>query len=266
MIDGEKNTISEDELHAFVDDQLSDERKLIVQAWLKDNSEDAEKVAAWKKQNAAIRKLFTQPNEEKAAIDLAADEELMKLVSRRKPAKYLGGFKVWRQIAATILGATGLVAVAVGYNAYQGESEKVYAHNLPEVSRVSYSVYSGEIKHPVEVWSDEKEHLSQWLGKRINRELALPNIADEGFKLLGGRILPLKGAASAMLMYEDDFGERLTLIIGPDKNGVVSSFRYSELENIQTYYWGDSEYGYAISSRFGREKMKVLAQALHKQL
>lgn len=266
MIDGEKNTISEDELHAFVDNQLSDERKLIVEAWLKDNLEDAEKVKAWALQNAAIGKLYTSAHAEISAADIAADVKMIEALSHRNSVKESNRSKPWRQVAAMLVGATGLVAAALAITTYQGEGKKVYAHNLPEVSRVSYSVYSGEIKHPVEVWSDEEEHLSQWLGKRINRELALPNIVSQGFKLLGGRIVPLKGAASAMLMYEDDFGERLTLIIGQDKNGVASSFRYSELEDIQTYYWGDSEYGYAISSRISREKMKVLAQALHKQL
>lgn len=265
MIDGEKISISEDELHAFVDNQLSDERKLIVEAWLKDNPEEAQKVESWTLQNQAIRKLFVTANDE---ASLAEDEEMIRMIARKKQKKYGTGLKQWHKVAAVLLGTTGLLAGAFAFDIYQNSNKphKVYAHNLPEASRVSYSVYSGEIKHPVEVWSDENEHLSQWLGTRINRDLALPNIVSQGFKLLGGRILPLKGKASAMLMYEDDSGERLTLIIGQDKNGVVSNLKYSELENIQTYYWGDSEYGYAISSKISREKMKVLAQEIHKQL
>ena len=52
------DSFSENELHAYVDGQLTPERRAQAEAWLAEHPEKAAEVAAWQAQNAAIRAAF----------------------------------------------------------------------------------------------------------------------------------------------------------------------------------------------------------------
>ena len=57
--------------------------------------------------------------------------------------------------------------------------------------RVSaHQVYAVEVRHPVEVGADEADHLVTWLSRRLGLALAAPDLAGQGFELVGGRLLP----------------------------------------------------------------------------
>src|SRR5262249_58047212 len=54
----------------------------------------------------------------------------------------------------------------------------------------AYRVYVVEVRHPVEVTGGERPHLVQWLSKRLDYELRIPELEQSGLKLVGGRLLP----------------------------------------------------------------------------
>ena len=54
MIDREQ-PVTEDELHAYVDGELTADRRAAIEAWLAAHADDAAKVAAWRAQAEAIR-------------------------------------------------------------------------------------------------------------------------------------------------------------------------------------------------------------------
>ncbi|MGL1919981.1 MAG: anti-sigma factor [Hyphomicrobiales bacterium] len=269
--------ITEDDLHGFVDGMLSDEKTALVEQWLGEHPEDAEKVQAWFEQNEALQNMFAMPEEDLTDISYENDEALIEAYAAQ--AKVLDGVKVkkpgfnWRALAAAV---PALIIGAIGGSLIPSEITPpievetigiAYIQNLPEVSRASYSIYSGEKRHPVEVRSiDDKQHLIDWLGKRIDKKLTPPDLTNKGFNLFGGRILPLEGKPSAMLMYEDITGERLTLIIGQNKDNEDTSFSFAQKAGIQTFYWIDQEFGYAISGKMSREKMEAIANEIYKQL
>src|SRR5262249_33122300 len=54
----------------------------------------------------------------------------------------------------------------------------------------AHRVYVVEVRHPVEVTGGERPHLVQWLSKRLDYELRIPELEPSGLKLVGGRLLP----------------------------------------------------------------------------
>ena len=54
MMDRDQS-VTEDELNAYVDGELPADRRAAVDAWLATHADDAEKVAAWRKQADLIR-------------------------------------------------------------------------------------------------------------------------------------------------------------------------------------------------------------------
>ncbi|MBL1420175.1 MAG: anti-sigma factor [Alphaproteobacteria bacterium] len=269
--------ITENDLHSFVDGMLSDERTVVVEQWLAEHPDDAAKVQKWFEQNEALQHMFAMPEEDLTDISYENDEALIMAMSKKaeqaeQDAKPKKQWFDWRMIAAAfpmliIGGITGSLGT-LQYAERQSDMDGfAYVQNLPEVSRASFAIYSGEKKHPVEVRSvDDKEHLIAWLGKRIDKKLTPPDLTSKGFNLFGGRILPLEGKPSAMLMYEDITGERLTLVIGQNKNNEDTSFSFAQKDGIQTFYWIDQEFGYAISGKMSRVQMEAIANVVYEQL
>lgn len=270
--------ITEDDLHGFVDGMLSDEKTILVEQWLSEHPEDAAKVQAWFEQNEALQAMFAMPEENLTDVSFEEDEALIEAyaarekVLDREPLPKAG--INWRLLAAAfpalIIG--GIVGSLITTELAPktdggGVIDIAIMQSLPEVSRASYSIYTAEKKHPVEVRAvDDKQHLIAWLGKRINKELTPPDLTQSGFNLFGGRILPLDGKPSAMLMYEDVTGERMTLVIGQNKDNEDTSFSFAQKDGIQTFYWIDQEFGYAISGKMSRDQMEAIANEIYKQL
>ncbi|MGO7711774.1 anti-sigma factor, partial [Rhizobium johnstonii] len=51
------------------------------------------------------------------------------------------------------------------------------SETLPKQAETAFIVYAAEVRHPVEVFSNEEAHLATWLGKRLSIEnLKIPNL------------------------------------------------------------------------------------------
>src|ERR1700738_4857792 len=84
--------VTEDELHAYVDDELPAERRGDVEAWLAGHPDDAERVGSWRPRAEELH----------ARADAAAEEPVPKRLEMerlvRQPRKWIYG-----AIAATLL-------------------------------------------------------------------------------------------------------------------------------------------------------------------
>jgi anti-sigma factor RsiW len=128
-----------------------------------------------------------------------------------------------------------------------------------------------EVRHPVEVDASQQQHLVQWLSKRLNRPLKVPVLSATGYDLVGGRLLPGDGGARAQFMYQNAAGERVTLYIGAvegakQKGMEETAFRYAREGSIDTFYWVDQGFGYALSGKLPRQALLQMAEAVYKQL
>lgn len=256
MTDPWTGDIPEEDLHAYVDGQLSSDRQALVEAWLKDNPTMAATIAAWRAQNEDIRALFVGGGA--ADADADADVSMVRALHSRQsqPAPR------WQlAAAAAVLLAFGGLAGALLTRALDQSSPSPMALSLPEASRDSYLVYAGEVRHPVEVGADQEAHLESWLGKRLGAALTAPDLAPLGFHLVGGRLVPFGGAPGALLMYEDSSGARLTCLIARDATG-GTGLRFADANGVATFSWVEGGLGYALSAPFTRERLLDVANAV----
>src|SRR5258708_10697016 len=79
MID-RNSPVTEDELHAYVDDEIAADRRGAVEAWLASHPEDAARVAQWRAQADAIRARYGML----APEPVPARVHLRKLTPRRR--------------------------------------------------------------------------------------------------------------------------------------------------------------------------------------
>ncbi len=248
--------VTADELHAFADGQLEGEDLAHLEDWLKDHPEDAEAVRAWQAQNQQIRATFS-PYEQ----SMPGDGRLV----QDRPAK---------PVANRGFGRTGLAAAAICLFV----AGAVTGHMLPfatntdpadmqlhEQASSAFLIYTSEVRHPVEVRAEEKDHLATWLGKRLGHKFSTPDLSATGFSLVGGRLVPVSGEAGALLMYENKEGKRLTVLVGKSEQNAVTSFRFASNGPVETFYWIDDRLSYAVSGEIPRDALRKVADDCYRQ-
>lgn len=247
-------TVTEDELHAYVDGQLPAERCGAVEAWLAAHPDDATRVAAWRGQAELIRARFCA----------VADETLPQRLNVARLARSR------RRRGAAMAAAAVIVAFLAGGVAgwlargAEGASPSDLARFTSDALK-AYRLYVVEVRHPVEVTGDERPHLVQWLSKRVGSPLRAPELEKMGLKLVGGRLLPGPTGATAFFMYEAPSGERFTLYCGHTKDQ-ATALRYIASDRNAAYYWVDSDVFYVLTGPAEREKLHAIAQAAYDQI
>ncbi|HEX9858420.1 MAG TPA: anti-sigma factor, partial [Paracoccaceae bacterium] len=138
--------------------------------------------------------------------------------------------------------------------------------SLADTALRAHATYVVEVVHPVEVQAEEAAHLTGWLSKRLGRPLAPPDFSTQGFRLMGGRVVPSGAGPAALLMYEDDLGRRVTLFAAPGKAGGDTAFQFAQSDKAQSFTWVDGALSYAVSGDIPREVLRALALSAYDQL
>ena len=246
--------ISEAELQAYVDGQLPAARAIEVARHLEQHGEDAERAAAYRRQNEMLHQAFDHLLEEPVPPQL------------RPPERRSWGFLKHYAVAAGLMMASGLAGWHLhGYVAAPAPGQIVY---LPRVAAVAHAVYSPEVRHPVEVGADQEAHLVRWLSKRLGSNLKIPHLAEQGYALVGGRLLPGDRGPAAQFMYQDAKGLRMTLYVrvSNESRAQTTAFRFAQENNVGVFYWLDGKLGYALSGETDRGELLRVAESVYRQL
>ena len=249
---------SENDLHAYVDGGLDEDRRAEVERWLAENPEAAAEVADWQRQNDLIRAAFA------AEAPDAADAAQVAAVARAYRRWWLPVSAGTAAAAAVTLFLLGAGAGVVGTLALAPSAAG--PEGLPAAARANYLIYTREVRHAVEVGADDEAHLVSWLGKRIGSEFSAPDLSADGFHLVGGRLVPFRDTPGALLMYEDGSGQRLTLLMGRNEDNAQTGFRFDEAGPVQTFYWIDGPVGYALSGEIDRARLERIGRLVYRQL
>ena len=230
---------------------------------------------AWRAQRDALRRLHREVLEEPVPPALVAAAELV-AARQAQHARWMR----WGGIAAGLLLAFGSGwLLKAGWDVQQfapAIAVSPAAREFVHAAAVAHAVYAPEKRHPVEVAAAEQQHLVQWLSKRLDRPLKVPDLSAQGYALVGGRLLPGAEGARAQFMFERADGERLTLYIGsldaasqkPAQAGArqETAFRYSSEGPVPSFYWVDQGFGYALAGQLPRETLLGLAGVVYRQL
>lgn len=254
--------VSEADLHAYVDGFLDADGQDRVEQFLAQNPEKASEIADWQTDSASLRQAF-------AAHAQPRDSDHQMIARAAGSTRRSGHHGARAAIAATIalVFAAGAAVGHYGPPLWNPQPvELTYSEILPRESQNAFLVYAGEVRHPVEVFADEEKHLAIWLGKRLAIEnLKVPDLNPLGFKLVGGRLLPVDGRPGAMFMYEDATGQRITVIVGRNAENRTTSFRFASADRLETFYWIDGDLGYAVTGEISRDLLRRIAEECYRQ-
>ncbi|WP_043617465.1 anti-sigma factor family protein [Chromobacterium violaceum] len=252
-----------DKLQAYLDGELSPSEAEALEAWLERHPEAARQLEQWRRQDEALRELWALPGREPVPGRL--------LDAARPPARRAAP-AWWRQgMAAGLVFALGLGGGWYGRLAYQADRPAVAASaptdSFPRQAAMAHVVYSPDIQRPVEIGADQEAQMVAWLSRRMRSQIKPPRLAQAGYELIGGRLLPGERGPVAQFMYHDASGLRVTLYVA---NGVrpqaESGFHFASQGPVNVYYWWERGQGYALSAGMPRERLAALARLAQRQL
>ena len=251
--------IDDSTLHAWLDDELDAARRVEVDRWLAANPEAASRVQHWAADREALRALLAPL--ETVPPPAALVERVLKAV----PASPVTRWALAASAAALLL-AGGIVGAALGWRAAATPAQASADLAAGWVQRAAYahSVYVPEPRHAVEVRAQE-EHLARWLTRRIDLPVKLFDLREQGFELVGGRLLPDGDGKSAQLMYEDAQRLRVTVYLRKPPEGSDVAFRFERHGEVGLFYWVEAGAGYALVGALPKEQLLALAQSIHRQ-
>ena len=291
--------MTEAELHALVDGQLTPERQREIEAYLASRPDEAQRADIYRAQKRELRALFDP------VLDEALPQRVLDAARPRTPW-YL------QRIAAGV--AIALISGAAGWGLRGGGSAEspstvlsqkgpasitmaevaTPATGFAQRAAVAHAVYSPEQRRPVEVDAAHEDQLIAWLSKRMGAPMKPPHLQAVGYALEGGRLLPGGRGPVAQFMYRDEAGSRLTVYVSNEvgdlaapagdvassvsssvSNSVSSSapgkntetaFRFAREGKVNVFYWVEGAFGYAISADADRAALARVSGEVYRQL
>lgn len=248
-----RREITETELHAWLDGELSEARRTEVESHVAAHPEDAERVAAYRRNDHALQ----------ARFDEVLDEPVPERLREHRAPK--------RRSLLPYAAAAGWIFLGglAGWHLHglKGAEQRAEPPSWARRAAVAHAVYSPEVRHPVEVAADQEAHLVAWLSKRLGTPLKVPRLDTLGYALVGGRLLPGDQGPVAQFMYQDGQGQRLTLYVHASREpSRETAFRFAQDGNVRQFYWIDRRLGYALSGEIGKEDLLRIANAVYQHL
>jgi anti-sigma factor RsiW len=249
--------ISETDLHAYVDGKLTPERAAEVEAWLAARPDKAAEIANWQRQNEALNALFSATASETVPTRLDPH-----LIARSRPMPTR-----WPQMAAA-----AVVLLALG--GALGWAGREFARPAPRdgvitMAVAAHALFVKENRHAVEVAASDRDHLVSWLSNRVERPINPPDLAPDGFSLVGGRLLPgheSEPGPAAQLMYENAAKERVTVYITaalPDRS---IQKQFTTRDSLDAFYWSNDKITCTVVGDLPPEQMQAVAKKVYQQL
>jgi anti-sigma factor RsiW len=125
-------------------------------------------------------------------------------------------------------------------------------YNLAEATQAS------EGRLLVDFTADDMPELGKWFGAKLNRNLAIPDLTQQGFALQGGRMIIVGGRPAAQLLYKNDANDTVGLVIAFSERREQQP-RVDSRQGVNVVHWHRGGYAYAFAGRIEGQRLRALA-------
>lgn len=255
------SSISDVDLHAYVDGELTAARRAEVEAYLANSPSDADRVKEYRDLTLALHALGEEAELNRNPEIETLTATLEKTIGRRRLTQRL------MRVAAVS------AFIIAGFGAFTTYSDR---SDAPEDRFVAFTqqatdahlLFAGRLAEPKEVRLDEKSRVVSWLSQRLTGiPLQAPDLEPFGYQLTVERILPSRNGPAAQLMYEHKKDKRpVTLFIGKNRDAAQTAFTYVQNTDVAVFYWQDGPFAYSLAGGLERKQLLELAEEVSAQL
>ncbi|KAB0484294.1 Transmembrane transcriptional regulator (anti-sigma factor RsiW) [Pseudomonas reinekei] len=240
---------SERDLHAYVDHQLSEQDRRLVETFLASNPQVAMQVRAWQQDAQQLRAALS------GALQQPANPELDPLMIRQRLKR-----RSRRHLASA---AMLLIAVSIGgFGGWQAREMTFVSTQLPMTDALqAYRLIAQQGFLPADYKASDDGDMQGWLDRYFIQAYRLPDFAGAGFKPVSGRLLSTEQGPAAMVVYENQGGQKISFYVRPPgpKNNLLPRGSRSD-GGLQAEYWSGGGYNYAMVSPTDTPAAQLLRQ------
>jgi anti-sigma factor RsiW len=248
--------ITEDDLHGYVDGLIDGARRAEVEAYLQDHQDVAARTASYAKQRDILRASLAPIAEEPVPLRL----NIARMIEARRAR-----ISKWAAaLAAALLVFLGGSAGWSLRGVVQPAREGILA--LAEEAGDSYSVYAPDRVRPVEIRASEGKELVNWASQRLQRSVTVPDLANSGYRFMGGRLLATPHGPAVMFMYDNDRGTRLVVLtraMTVDQNKPMVPHSHGA---VNGFAWADNGLGYSLVGPAAPDVLHSIADSVRDQV
>ena len=235
-------------LMAYADGELDEPTATEVERRIANDPRARAQVELYRGTGSLLRSAFGEARYESAAVRLVPARE-HPARSRRRTALALA--------AAVVL---GMVGFGVGRTLpFAGKPDV-----LDEVAEY-HAVISRETTHLAELPASRAGEAMAWLGARIARRLAVPDLASASLHFAGTRLLVIDGQPVADLLYTREHGLPVALCIAR-MAGSARPIRLARRSGVQLVTWQNGGYVFVVSGELDERAARDIAERASVQL
>jgi anti-sigma factor RsiW len=247
--------IGEDELQAFVDDQLPPARHRAVVAHLGEHPEDRRRVDDYLQQKRDLRAHVEaqSPGPTDALTERLQAELAARLAARRRRL-----WSPWPQaVAAALLIGVGWLG-HMGYERYQDWRLPPAVNGAAQ----AHLIFADDPVRPVELPASASVELARWFSDHLGERVTIPDLAQLGLNFVGGRLLGTEKGPMAQMLYEDNRGRRLSLYLTPSDGDGGADVQVVQIDGFNAGYWKGDALAFTIVAETPTEQLLVIASEI----
>lgn len=238
-----------EELHAYLDGELAEDRRAVVSAYLRDHPADALRLDAYRADGEAIARLFAR----------SADARVP-----QQPSSAFWRRRTWVRVAATVVMMVGAVAAAFTW-VWQGRRDDAPWTRFGTEALAAHLALSKPDSPPQLAVS--LQDVAQFFAAALNTPIELRTPADPSFTLVGSRFLSGAKGRVAQLAFRDAGGTLVTMYFEPWPGKRDAAFReVARQNNVATLVWVDDELGCAVTGALPPDQLERVGHALYAAL
>jgi anti-sigma factor RsiW len=258
--------INEEKLQDYIDGRLSDSDEAAIAAHLLAHPDEARAVQRLREQTSALKgvgaDILTEPVPDRLRSVLShARQHGSAPRQQAKPGKA----QFWRKSQLAVFAYAGAIAAGllIGWFGHANYGAGVQRPNLALITGAqAHRFYSRDTENPVEFGDDRQDAFMKRIERIFGRELDHPDLSEFGYKYLGGRVLPWSGGSVVLQIYENDKGQRASVVVWSEESRSEGLGELADLDGLRTSYEWAEGLGYAVICDEDNEDFDRVANAV----
>jgi anti-sigma factor RsiW len=251
--------IDDDDLHAYVDRQLSSDRRAEIDLYLREHASPSHRVGTYIAQREALRAALAGPARE--PIPPRLDPHLL---ARHRTSERR---TIWRVAAAVVLalGVGGTVDYMLDGGFGLQNAEQRVADTFGRQAAAAYLTLAKTDPQPLQMASIDG--LSEGVSKALGVPVKLHDTAASGFAMLGGWVLPSSNGHAVQLAFRDVQDNKIITMYLEGRPGAKETpFRRIAGASVPTVAWEDDDLACAISGAVAPEQLEKIGRRIYDAL
>jgi len=248
-------------LPAYLDEELGVAESLRVQKHLTECGDCRQAQDEQLALRSALRDpdLFAHPSVDfskriEAAVRRSAQEEARSQGSSWFEWFRIGSFRWVPAMAALVIVTT--IGVFVAMNSMRSTHEQLIAS----------AVLAGHIRslqpgHLIDVPSSDQHTVKPWFQGKLDFSPPVPDLSQQGFNLVGGRLDYVDGKPVAVLVYQRRM-HNINVFLWPNHGAADDAIKEEDAQGYQILHWNGAETTYWLVSDLNKAELLEFARAL----